>query len=55
VWAVVDRESPAWDVAANDRSVFFAVAGLLDGMNLEDASLLWTHSPSGNVVAVETF
>ena len=55
VWAVVDRESPAWDVAANDRSVFFAVAGLLDGMNLEDASLLWPHSPSGNVVAVETF
>ena len=53
VWAVVDRQGTVWDVAANDQSVFFAVQGLMDGMNLDDASLLWTHSPSGNVVAVE--
>ena len=53
VWALVTRNEAPRDLAANDRSVFYAVEGLLDGLNLEDAAQLWTHNPSGDVVAVE--
>lgn len=53
VWALLTREGAPKDVAANDRSVFYAVEGLLDGLNLEDAAQLWVHNPGGDVVAVE--
>ncbi len=53
VWALLTRTEAAWDLAASDASVFYAVEGILDGLNLEDAAQLWIHNPGGEVVAVE--
>lgn len=53
VWVVEDTQGTVWDLAVNDRTVFYAVDGVLEAINLEDAAALWTHNTDGNIVAVE--
>jgi outer membrane protein assembly factor BamB len=51
VWTV-DGSSPVGGLHGSDTTVFYAHGDLLDGINLEDGSSLWTLSPSGRPVAV---